>query len=109
MDDERVNVFGSLAQRRQANREDRKTVKEVAAERARFDRALKVNVRGRDDAHISLQNFAPADARKLAVLQDAQKTHLSRKTHLSDLVQKERPVVCFLESSATASTCIRER
>src|SRR5205085_5275341 len=86
--DERVYVAGPLAQRRKPDWEDRETVEEVESESPLLDRLRQVNVRGGDDPNIGLQNFATADARELAVLKNAQQTHLRGETHLAYLVEE---------------------
>src|SRR4051812_35203407 len=108
MYDERMNILRALAQRRQANRKDRKTIEEVAAESALLDCALKVYVRGGDDAHVHFDNLVAADASELAVLQHAKQTHLSRKTHLAYLVQKKRPAVGLFKAAFTTRARIRK-
>src|SRR5205085_2529568 len=109
MDDERVDVARALAQGGQLDRKDRQTIEQIATKTSLLDRALKVNVRRSDHTHINLQNFIAADARKLAVLQHAQQTHLRRQTHLADLIEKERAAVRLFKSAAPTLACVRER
>src|SRR6185503_3403997 len=106
---QRMNILRSFAQRRQLNRKDREPVKEILPETSQLHRSLQIDIRRRQHANIRLDHFASANARELAVLQHAQQTNLRRQTHLADFVEKQRPAIRFLETSATQCARISER
>src|SRR5262249_32391802 len=72
MYDERMDVFPSLAQRRQADGKDRQPVEEVTPEFSLVNRSFQVDVRRGHNAHIGFQNVAATDAREFTVLKYAQ-------------------------------------
>ena len=102
-------VLAPLAQGRELDGEDREAVEEVAAERALLDGALKIDVRGGDDAHVGAQNLVRAHARELAVLKHAQQAHLRRQAHLAYLVEEERAAVGLLEAPPPSLARVCER
>src|SRR6185369_7539176 len=57
VDDERMNVLGSLAQRRQLNRKHRESVEEVLPKRSKLNRAFQVDVRCSHNANVRLDHF----------------------------------------------------
>ena len=100
--DEKRDVIGAVAQRRQDDRDDVESVVEVIAERAFADHRLEVAVRRRDDAHIDVYRLLATDAVELLLLQDAQELDLQVLVELSDLVEEDRAVVGELELAELA-------
>src|ERR1043165_6057261 len=109
VDDERMNVFRPLAQRRELNRKHRQPVKQVLPESAELDRAFQIDIRRRYDANVSLDHFIAADARQLAVLQHAQQFHLCRQAHLADFIEKQRAAIRFFEAPTTQRARVSKR
>src|SRR5258706_14330631 len=103
------NVFGALAQRRQAQRQDVQPVIKVLAKQPLLNKLSKIAIAGGDDANVGLDRHASADGRVLALLQDAQKSRLRLKRHVADLVEKERAALGLLEApdAAVCGTCER--
>lgn len=60
---------------------------------ARLDRAVEIDVRGRDDPHVDRDRFLPAEPLDLAFLQEAQQARLAFDRHVADFVEKQRAAV----------------
>ncbi len=93
-----ADVFGALAQRRQAQRHDIEAEEQVLAEQALLDEDAQVLVGRRDDADIGLDRGAAADGGVFALLEHAQKPGLGVHRHVADLVEKERAALRLLET-----------
>ena len=106
---EKRNVVAPFAQRRQLNRNHIQTVEQIFAKRAGRDHPGEVRVRRGDHAHIHLDCLIVADALELPLLQGAQQLHLQRRARGSDFIQKERSLVCLLESTLSCSGCAGKR
>ena len=90
----RQNIFASLAQRRQHNRNHIKTVIKVFAERAVRHEVRQIAVRRSDDARLEPAWLAPY-RRYDAPLDCAQYFALHRRRHIADFVEKKRTVLGF--------------
>ena len=88
--DQRLDIFGAVAERRDDDSGDVQAVIEILAESAGGDLFGQVAVRRRDDAGIGVQGLSPADALELALLDDAEDLDLGRQRQLADLVEKNR-------------------
>ena len=64
---------------------------------------------GGDDPNVHGNPVGSAHALDLPVLQDPQQPNLSRRRHLPDLVEQDRPPVGSLESTALPGKSARER
>src|SRR5262249_32396792 len=102
------NVLRPLAQRRHRNRKHVQAIVEVAAERARLDRGLKVAVRRRDHAYVDVNRCGPTDTVELPLLQDAQQRDLGFHRQVAHLVEEYGPAVRQLESTEASLHCTRE-
>ena len=107
--DEARDVFASLAQRRERNREDAQPIVQVVAEGAVGDRLAQIPVRGRNDAHVHLLGGRRADALEAPFLQDAQQLGLEIERQIADFVEKQRPAMGQLESALARGDRARER
>jgi hypothetical protein len=94
---EQRNVFGTLAERRHVDRNDRKAEVQILAEVALLDFGLEVLVRRRDHAHIHVDRLRRAQAFDLAFLKHAQRLGLRLQTHVRHFVEEDRAAVCLLE------------
>ncbi len=81
------------AQRRLVNAQHAQPVIEIRAEAPGLDRAVEIDVRGRDDPHVHRDRFLPAEPLDLALLQEAQQACLAFDRHIADLVEKQRAAV----------------
>src|SRR5436309_2792158 len=81
-------VLAEVAQRRHAEREDRKAVIEVAAEATQADLFAEVAIGRRDDARAARAGLRLADALVLAILEHAQQLRLQLEGELADLVEE---------------------
>jgi len=96
---EGTDVLLSLAERRQADREDAEPVPEVAPELARRDHRGQIAMGRRDDPDVRAERPLPSDALKGPVLQDAQQPDLRRLRQLAYLVEEKGAGVGPLEPS----------
>src|SRR2546430_13425715 len=87
------NVEHALAQRRDPDGEDVKTIEEVLAERATRYGALQVAVRGGADAHIDGNRVTAPQPFDLPLLEHAQQGDLGLGGELPDFVQEDRAAV----------------
>src|SRR6056297_2400355 len=88
-----LDVFESIAQRRQVDREHVEAVVEILAEVAVVDQPLEVLVRGRHDPHVDLDLAAPPHGDELPFLERTQKLALHAGIRLAELVEEDRPTV----------------
>ena len=72
-------------------------IEQVFAETAGFHVGDQIAIGGRDDAHIDLDRFAPADRLDFAFLQRAQQLHLRGGRQFADLIEEQRAAVGFGE------------
>src|SRR6266446_5114247 len=84
------NVRPSLTERRQIDREYVEAVIKVFAKDTFAYCPLEVLVCCRDEAHIRLDRFGPAEAFVFALLKHAQQFDLCCLAQLANLIQKER-------------------
>src|SRR5262249_52920190 len=105
MHGQKLYVFLSLSERRNANVNNIQAVKEVFPEPLFFDFFVQVFVRCCENPHIRINRTRAAEPFEFAVLQYAQQLHLNRRTDFSDLVQKQRSSVCQLESTFLPGVC----
>ena len=106
---EERNVVATLAQRRQLNRNHVQAIEQIFAKRAGRDHPGEVRVRGGNHTHIHLDRLIVADALELPLLQGTQQLHLQRRARRPDFVQKERSLVCLLESTLSCRGCAGKR
>src|SRR5262245_4578981 len=86
-------VLGTLAQRRDVNRDDAKAVIKVFPNGAGLERFLDWLVRCRDDTSVD-RNFARvAEAADRALLKHAHQLHLQFRRHFHDFIKEDRSSV----------------
>ena len=107
--DQRRDVVGALAQRRQADGHDVQPVEQVLAEQSLRDQLAQVAMGGGDDPHIGLDRHAAADRHELARLQHAQQPGLGLERHVADLVEEQRAALGLLEPPDLARIGAGER
>src|SRR5262249_18770871 len=95
--DQQRDILGSLAQRRQANRDDVEAVVEVAAKLAVRHEYFQIAVRGGENSYIGLDGLVAADPFEPLVLQHAQQLRLRERRHVGDLIEKQRTAGALLE------------
>src|SRR6185369_6971922 len=87
---ERQDITRPLAQRRQADREDRETVIEILAKGSFLHQRVQIAVRRRDPADVTVDRLVAADALEALLLEDAEELRLELGLQLCDLVEEER-------------------
>jgi hypothetical protein len=85
--DQQGNVFSSFPQRRNLNRKDVETVKQIATKGTRSDGSFQIAIGGSDDPHVSSNTLIAAHTLKLSLLQNAQERNLSFGRQLAHFVQ----------------------
>src|ERR1700687_1015722 len=88
------NVGSPLAQRRQVDGKDIKTVKQIFAKLLIRNVLVQITVGGGNDSHVDVQRADSAQPFKLPILQDPQQLRLQLERQFADLVQKQCPLVC---------------
>src|SRR6267378_7006950 len=106
--DQQGNVFSSFPQRRNLDREDVKTVKQIAAKCTRCDSRLQIAVGGGDDPHIGSDRLIAAHTLKLPLLQNTQQRNLSFRGQLTDFIKEEGAFFCKLEPTQPPLRCPRK-
>ena len=94
---QRFDVAGTLAKRRDPDREHVQPVVEIFAEAAGCDLLAEVAVGRGDDAHVHPQFGLGADRLHAPVLEHAKEARLQVGAHLADLVEQQRPAIRGLE------------
>ena len=95
--DQRIDVLGPIAQRRDLDARDRQAEVQVGAKRPLVDLGAQIAVRRRDDADIDLDVFLAAEAAKRAAFEHAEQRRLHGQRQLTDLVEEDRAAVRQLE------------
>jgi hypothetical protein len=103
------DIASSHAQRRHVELNDLEPVVEILAEPAFVDELLEVAIGRGYHTHVDFQSFIPADAFKLAFLQEAKQLDLNAWRNFADLVEEERAPISLFESAFTACHCAGER
>lgn len=91
--DEWSDVRRAITQRRYAQRDSLNAIVNVRAKPTALHLILERPQRGADDPRVHFDLVASADAHEATVFEKAQKLCLRCGRHLSDLVEKQRPVV----------------
>src|SRR6185312_6779175 len=99
---EGIEVFETLAQRRQLDADDVDAVIEVAAELAARHLVLEVAVGGEEHAGAGADLLASAEAEEAAVLQQLQQLVLQAELEFADLVEEEGSAVGLLDAAGLA-------
>ena len=107
--DEQQDVLAALAQRRQAQHDDREPVVEVEAEPAVVDLGAEVAVGRGDHARVELELGRAADAAKPPALEHAEQRGLIGGRQLADLVEEHRAAVRALERADVRAIGAGER
>src|SRR6266540_2498494 len=81
------------------NRYDIESVVQVLAKSPPGDFGLESLVGCGNHTHVDRDGLRAADARDHAILKNSQDLRLRRETHVSDLIEEQRPAVCLLELS----------
>ena len=102
------NVLPPLAQRRQAQRDDVQSVKQVFPERALAHRGPQVGIGGREHADVHGDRPLAAHPLDLPLLEHAQELGLQLEAQRADLVQEDRPAVRQLEPAEPSRVGARE-
>src|SRR3989441_625402 len=92
-----TNVFASLAQWRNLNRNHMQTVEKISAKISRRNLLLQWPVSGADNAHIHRNRFVASQAFDAPLFERAEQFCLHVGAHVSDLVQKKSAAVRLLE------------
>ncbi len=107
MPGQRGNVFGAFTQRRQVYGDDVQSVIKIFAKTAFSNFLLKVLMRCRQNAHISPQKVASANAMIITLGQYPQQPGLQRQRHITDFIKKKGSTGSFFETSGSpgVGTC----
>src|SRR5260370_34438619 len=88
--DQQGDVFSSLPQRWNLNREDVETVKEVPPEDARDDGSLQIAVRSSNHPNIGLDGSSSTDTLEFVFLQNTQQSDLRLGRKLANFIEEDR-------------------
>ena len=107
--DERLDVVGALAQRRDQDLRDREPIVEVGAEPPGVDLGAQIAMRRGEHADVDVDRAAAADARERAALEHAEQRGLDVERQLADLVEQHGAAVRALERAGAALIRAGER
>ena len=99
--DEKRHVVHALAQRRNLELGNGKTIVDVRAHAPLFDQLRRTLVHGGDDAHVAPIELGAAHALEGLVLQEAKELHLHGKRNRIEFVEEKRPSVGDLQVALT--------
>ncbi len=97
MFDERRNIRGAFAKRRERYADDIESIIEILSESPLFNTRQQVPVRCGDDSNVERSVLVTSNATDLSTLKRSQKTRLQIQRQLADLVDEERPSLGGLE------------
>jgi hypothetical protein len=106
--DQQGNVFSSFPQRRNLNRKDVETVKQIATKGTRSDGSFQIAIGGSDDPHVSSNTLIAGHTLKLSLLQNAQERNLSFGRQLAHFVKEDGAFVRKLEPTEPPLQSSRE-
>src|SRR5262245_25915239 len=107
--DQKRDVFETLAQRGNANRENIKPIEQIGPKLAVMNHSGQVTACSRDDASVHTRSDGAAHALEFMLLQNAQKLWLKFEWNVADFVQEQRSPVRQFESAHLARDRTRER
>src|SRR3954468_16002526 len=93
------NVFSSLAQARQLDRNDVQAVIKVLAESALFNSFFQGLVSRSEHAHVHVKGRVIAYSAYFAFLQNTQQSALQHLRHCPNLIEEDRAAIRFLKQS----------
>jgi hypothetical protein len=100
--DQRGDVFGALAQRRQRERVDVDAVIEILAKGAAAHHLIEIAMGGDDDADVYRDGAVASDALDLLFLEHAQQLGLHDRGHIANFVEEQRAAMGLLELAEMA-------
>ena len=103
------DVVLALAQRRHPNDDDAQSIVEIAPKALLRHRALQIDVRRGDDAHVDVTEAMAADRANLAFLEHAQQLDLHPEGGVAELVEEDGAGVALLEDPARVGNRAGER
>ena len=92
------NIFAALAQRRNQDRKDVKTIKKITTELFLIHSFRQIHVCGSDQADIHTRRSRTAKALEFLLLENPQELGLQLRRDIANLVEKNRAVVRQLEA-----------
>ena len=102
------HVIGSIAQRRQIDRNDVQPVVEILAKSPFVDFVEQIAIGCGHDPAVDLNRPGVADPFELVLLQNAEQFDLKLGADRVDLVEENRPAVCCLEAAGAVLIRTRE-
>src|SRR5207247_25878 len=91
------NIFSPLPQRRNINRNNAETVKEISAEIPRSDFLFEGPMRGADNANVHWNGFVTSQSFDPSLFQGAQEFGLHICAHVANLVEEQRATTGLLK------------
>ncbi len=91
------NLFASLAERWNFDREYAETVIEVLAECPFTQRVLHLNIGRSKHSYIDFGGLLRSKARKLSILQNMEQLSLHLDTDFTNLIEKQSAAICLFE------------
>src|ERR1700688_3489988 len=104
-----ADILEAFAQRRQPQRDDVQTEKQILAEEALADQPAQILIGRGDDADVCLDGAAAANRGIFALLQHPQKPGLRLHRHVADLIEEEGASLGLLEAPGGTLIGARER
>src|SRR5208283_403387 len=93
------NILAPFAQRRDLNREDVESIKQILAELLVPNHGGKIAMRGGNQPHVHADRLGASQPLELLLLDGAQQFRLEFEADVADLIQKQRASVRQLEST----------
>src|SRR6266404_1196255 len=108
MRDQRRDIAGTAAQRRQINGDHVQPVEQIFTEPAFTHQRLQINVGGGDHTNVNLDLLHAAQVHELLVLKNAEDLRLRFQAHGADFVEENGAAVGDLEQSLLGRDCAGE-
>src|SRR6185436_13352997 len=109
MIDQRGNFLPSLSKRWHLNSYDIDSVKEILAKSSLAHCSLQLRVSRRDHTNIDVQRLAVSNRMNLALLKEPEKLWLKRERQITNLIQKQSPVLGSANYAFAVCDRARER
>src|SRR5205807_7547963 len=102
---EQRNVFATLPQRRQVNRNHAQAIEKILSKLTGGHGLLQIAICSGNNPHVDINLISTAQRPNLTLLQDTIEFYLHRRAHVPDLIEKECPAVRSLKVPLAIFIC----
>src|SRR6267142_576095 len=102
------NILSSLSKRRNLNRENLESIKQITTEGSAGYRSIQITIRGGDHTNVDLDGLRSTDPLEFPFLKDSQQCNLRVRRQFAHFVQENRSAVGQFKAAESALHGSRE-